>query len=183
MSNENTTPSDALSCDLSRVVNKSVMYVYKIRQKQRFCTKKINFSDCANIRRNVSLQIAFIAFLTYSKNHMFFVGQWINWHIATNLTVVTNVCVLQLVSPFQLDTMWLSSKSLSFCRFDTLVCHRSRLIIDGICLESSPHKMNSKAFRSSEGHERLMWEDWLRGYKKNFVLKSAEIKIYPPHRC
>ena len=45
--------------------------------------KNFNFSDVANIRRNVSLQIALIAFLAYTKNHrnfvrMFFDGQWIN---------------------------------------------------------------------------------------------------------
>ena len=32
-------PSDALSHDLSKVVNKLVMYIYYLRQKQRYCTK------------------------------------------------------------------------------------------------------------------------------------------------
>ena len=34
-----------------------------------------------------------------------------------------------------------------------------RLIIDGIWLQSSPHKMVSEAFWSSEGHDWLLWED------------------------
>ena len=32
-------PSDALSCDLSKVVNKCVMYIYYLLQKQRYRTK------------------------------------------------------------------------------------------------------------------------------------------------
>ena len=32
-------PSDALSSDLSKVVNKCVMYIYYLLQKQRYCTK------------------------------------------------------------------------------------------------------------------------------------------------
>ena len=32
-------PLDVLSCDLSKVVNKCVMYIYYLRQKQRYCTK------------------------------------------------------------------------------------------------------------------------------------------------
>ena len=60
-------PSDALSCSLSKVVHICVMYIYYLAQMQRFGTKKFNSSDCVNIGRNVSLQIALIAFLVYTK--------------------------------------------------------------------------------------------------------------------
>ena len=60
-------PLDALSCGLSKVVHKCFMYIYNLGQMQRFCTKNFNLSDCVIIRRNVSLQIGFIAFLAYTK--------------------------------------------------------------------------------------------------------------------
>ena len=57
---------DVLSCGLLKVVQKCVMNVYYLGQMQCFRTK-ISMIDCVNIRRNVSLQFALIAFLAYTK--------------------------------------------------------------------------------------------------------------------
>ena len=94
MSNENATPFRCAelwpfkSCE-------RMCYVYLLpTTKATILLKNFNSSDCANIRRDVSLQIALIAFLAFTKNHknfvqMVFVSQWTNWHFATNLNVVT----------------------------------------------------------------------------------------------
>ena len=58
-------PLDALSCSVSNVVHKCVMYIYYQGQMQRFGTK--NTLACVNIRCNVSLKIALIAFLAFTK--------------------------------------------------------------------------------------------------------------------
>ena len=87
-------------------------------------------------------------------------------HLLHNIRCTT-ICALQLVSPpldpsttgrcccirmgyyFAALTSW-SAIGFAFSK---------RLNIDGIWLQSSPHKMISEAFWSSEGHNWLLWED------------------------
>ena len=76
-------PSDALSCGISNVEVKSSIYIYYLGQMLRLLYTNVNSSNCVNIRRNVSLQIALIAFFGVYKNprnlvHIFSVCQYID---------------------------------------------------------------------------------------------------------